>query len=138
MPNKLITSQLFLSSGIIPTKSKEKESDELLYTVTRYGPRTSRQRMALTSCTGMTCHSRRELFRLKLQHFLSFRYIRVKRETKQAKRMTSLLPLNNVYPVMSHRRVQKKQKATSYCTGFGHSLRSANQLPAQIVKSIEL
>ena len=34
--NKFITSQSFLSSGI-PTSSKEKESDELLYTVARYG-----------------------------------------------------------------------------------------------------
>ena len=32
---------------IIPTSSKEKESDELLYSATRYGPRTSCQRNGL-------------------------------------------------------------------------------------------
>ena len=39
--DKLIAFRSFLSSDIIPTSSKEKESDELLYTVlvTRYGPR---------------------------------------------------------------------------------------------------
>ena len=31
--NKFITSQSFLSSDIIPTSSKEKENDKLLYTV---------------------------------------------------------------------------------------------------------
>ena len=38
--NKFITYQQFLSSDIIPTSSKEKESDELLYMVlvARYGP----------------------------------------------------------------------------------------------------
>ena len=38
--DKFITSQSFLSSYIIPTSLKEKESGELLYTVlvTRYGP----------------------------------------------------------------------------------------------------
>ena len=41
---------------------------------------------------------------------------------------------NNFYPVMSYRRVQKKKKATDYCIRFGHSLWSANQLPAQGVK----
>ena len=47
--NKFITSQSFLSSDIIPTSSKENDSDELLYTdsVTRYGPRTTCQRQGL-------------------------------------------------------------------------------------------
>ena len=38
--NKFISSESFLSSDVIPTNSKEKESDELLYTVlvARYGP----------------------------------------------------------------------------------------------------
>ena len=36
--DKFITFQSFPSSDIIPTSSKEKENDELLYTVTRYGP----------------------------------------------------------------------------------------------------
>ena len=45
--------------------------------------------------------------------------------------MISLLFLNNFYPVISHRRVQKKKKSTNYCIRFGHSLWSANQLPAQ-------
>ena len=43
----------------------------------------------------------------------------------QAKQMTSLLPVNNFYPVISYRRVQKKKKATNYCIRFGHSLWSA-------------
>ena len=34
----------------------------------------------------------------------------------------------------SYRRVQKKKRATNYCVRSGHSLRSANQLPAQGVK----
>ena len=37
--NKFITSRSFLSSDIVPTSSEAKESDGLLYTVTRYGPR---------------------------------------------------------------------------------------------------
>ena len=37
--------------------------------------------------------------------------------------MISLLLLNNFYPVISHRRVQKK--ATNYCVRFGRSLWSA-------------
>ena len=49
--------------------------------------------------------------------------------------MISLLPLNNFYPVISsYRRVQEKKKATNYCIRFGHSLWSANQLPAQRVE----
>ena len=47
--------------------------------------------------------------------------------------MISLLLLNNFYPVTSYRRVLKKMKATNYCVRFGHSLWSANQLPAQVV-----
>ena len=47
--------------------------------------------------------------------------------------ITSLLLFNHFYPAMSYRRIQKKEKATNYfCTRvFGHSLWSANQLPAQ-------
>ena len=45
--------------------------------------------------------------------------------------MTNLLPLDNFYPVTLCRRVRKKKKATNYCIRFGHSLRSANQLPTQ-------
>ena len=37
--------------SIIPTSSKGKESDESFHTVTRYGPRTSRQRKRLMSAT---------------------------------------------------------------------------------------
>ena len=36
---------------------------------------------------------------------------------------------------MSHRRVQKEKKATNYYVRFGHSLWSANQLPAQEVNA---
>ncbi|KAF3422329.1 hypothetical protein E2986_10876 [Frieseomelitta varia] len=51
----------------------------------------------------------------------------------QAKQMTSLLLLDDFCPVISYRCVQKKKKkkATNYCIRFGHSLWSANQLPAQ-------
>ncbi|KOX77661.1 hypothetical protein WN51_09326 [Melipona quadrifasciata] len=51
-----------------------------------------------------------------------------KLNTKQA---IDLLFLNNFYPVISYRRVQREKKATNYCIRFGHSLWSANQLPAQ-------
>ena len=43
----------------------------------------------------------------------------------QAKQIINLLILNNFYPVISYRRVQKKKKATNYRTRFGHSLWSA-------------
>ena len=45
--------------------------------------------------------------------------------------MINLSLLNNFYPVISYRRVQKEKNATNYCIRFGHSLWSANQLPAQ-------
>ena len=48
--------------------------------------------------------------------------------------MIRLLILNNFYPVISYRRVQKKKKAVNNCTRFGHSLWCANQLPAQEIK----
>ena len=48
--------------------------------------------------------------------------------------MTSLLLFNNFYLVISYRRGQKKKEATNYRIPFGHSLWSANQLPAQGVK----
>ncbi|KOX69016.1 Neuropeptide FF receptor 1 [Melipona quadrifasciata] len=43
--------------------------------------------------------------------------------------------MSNIFVLISYRRVQKKKKATNYCIRFGHSLRSANQLPAQGVHS---
>ena len=52
----------------------------------------------------------------------------------QAKQMISSSLLNNFYPVISYRRVQKKKKATNYCV-HGLSLRSANQLPARGVEA---
>ena len=52
--------------------------------------------------------------------------------------MISLLFLNNFYGVTLYRRVQKKKKARNYCIRFGHSLWSANQLPAQGVKDAGL
>ncbi|KOX80801.1 hypothetical protein WN51_03863 [Melipona quadrifasciata] len=54
-----------------------------------------------------------------------------KKTSFKAKQMTSLLPFNNFYPVILYRRVQKKKKARNCCIRFGHSLWSANQLPAQ-------
>ncbi|CAD1477020.1 unnamed protein product [Heterotrigona itama] len=39
---------------------------------------------------------------------------------------------NNFHPVIfdPYRRVEKERKATNYCVQFGHSLWSANHLPA--------
>ena len=45
--DKFIASRQFLSSDIIPASSNKEENDDLLYTVTRYGPRTSCQRKGL-------------------------------------------------------------------------------------------
>ena len=45
--------------------------------------------------------------------------------------MISSLLLNRFYPVMSYRRVRKERRATNYRVRFGHSLWSANRLPAQ-------
>ena len=39
--------------------------------------------------------------------------------------MISLLLVNNFHPMISCRRVEKKQKSTNYCIRFGHSLWSA-------------
>ena len=39
---------------------------------------------------------------------------------------------------MSHRRVQKKQKATNYCVRFWSLVMVRNQLPTQVVKSIRI
>ncbi|CAD1479125.1 unnamed protein product, partial [Heterotrigona itama] len=50
----------------------------------------------------------------------------------QAKQIISLL-LHNFYPVI-YRTDEFKKKVTNYCIRFGHSLWSANQLPAQGVK----
>ncbi|CAD1470226.1 unnamed protein product, partial [Heterotrigona itama] len=59
----------------------------------------------------------------------------------QAKRIISLLLLSsNFYPVILYRRIQKKKKkkTTNYCIRFGHSLWSANQLPAQEAWAIKI
>ena len=64
----------------------------------------------------------------KLQRFLSFKYI-------ETKRMIGLLFLANFEPVILYRRIRKKKKATNYRVRFGHSLRYANQLPAQEIGS---
>ena len=46
-----------------------------------------------------------------------------------------LLFLNNFYPVMSYRRVRKKQKATNCCVGGSVARYGPRaQLPAQVVK----
>ena len=49
--------------------------------------------------------------------------------------MTSLLLLNNFYPVISYRRVRKEEKATNYCARFGHSLWSAISCAAKWLKA---
>ena len=46
--------------------------------------------------------------------------------------MTSLSRLSNFYPAMSYRRVREKGRVIVY--GFGRSLRSADQLPAQLLQ----
>ena len=68
---------------------------------------------------GITCHARREFFAPNCN---VFSVLNVNLNVTQTKQMTSLLFLNNLYPVM-YRRVQKKQKATNYCIRFGHSVR---------------
>ena len=65
-------------------------------------------------------------FVLKLQYFLSFKYIL---SITRAKQIINLLLLSNFY------RVQKKKKGTNYGIRLGHSLWSANQLPAQSVNA---
>ena len=82
------------------------------------------------------CHARREFFRPKLQHFLKFQvYLNV----TQWKRMTSLLFLNNFYPVMSYRRSSKGEESDELL----YTVRSlvmvrANQLPAQWMTMVRL
>ena len=87
----------------------------------------------LTSRTEMTYHARREFFVPNCNIF-SVLSIFKRNKPRQNKIMISLLLLNNFYRAISYRRVQKKKKATNYCIRFGHSLWSANQLPAQGVK----
>ena len=53
--------------------------------------------------------------------------------------MRNLLPLDNFYPVIYRTdEFKRKRKRRIVVYGFGHSLRSANQLPAQGVKSEEV
>ena len=54
--------------------------------------------------------------------FLSVLYLNV---NQGRKKRTSLLILNNFYPVVSYRRVEKEKKATNHFIRFGHSLWSA-------------
>ena len=75
------------------------------------------------------------IFCLKIAIFSKFQ---VYLSTTQAKQIINLLLLNNFYPVISYQRLQKEKKATKYCTRFGHSLWSANQLPAQGVETNDL
>ena len=84
----------------------------------------------LTSCAGMTVPRTSSIFSPKIASFSQFQvYFNV----SQTKQMISLLLLNHFHPViLLHRRdSREKKKATNYCIRFGHSLRSANQLPAQ-------
>ncbi|CAD1476379.1 unnamed protein product, partial [Heterotrigona itama] len=47
-----------------------------------------------------------------------------------------LLVSNNFYSVVLYRRYYLKRKRQNYCIQFGHSLWSANELPAQEVNEI--
>ncbi|CAD1480294.1 unnamed protein product, partial [Heterotrigona itama] len=59
-------------------------------------------------------------------------YSNISQKTKQ---IMNLLLVNNFYPVISYRRVEKESDVY-YCIRFGHSLWSANQLSAQGTKQI--
>ena len=78
-------------------------------------------------------------FAPKLQCFLSFSIFKHNPDrtnnllTINGNKQIYLLLLNNFYPVIPYRRDSKK-KATNY--RLGHSLRSANQLPARVVKRV--
>ena len=52
--------------------------------------------------------------------------------------MISLLLLNNFYPVISYRQVQKRKKATNYRIRFRSLVMVRNQLPAQVVKLTQI
>ena len=47
--------------------------------------------------------------------------------------MINLLLLNNFYPIISHRRVQKEKKATNHCIRLGSLVMVRSRLPAQLV-----
>ena len=68
----------------------------------------------LTSCAGTTCHARRQLFVSQIATFPQFQLYLNVTQAKQMMRWFIIL-LNHFYPAMSHRRVQKKKKATNYC-----------------------
>ncbi|CAD1469708.1 unnamed protein product, partial [Heterotrigona itama] len=74
---------------------------------------------------------------LNVENFLSQNYnISSVLNMTQTKQIIDLLLLsNNFYPMISYR---FKKKKVNYCTRFGHSLWSANQLPAQGVKMTPL
>ena len=82
----------------------------------------------LTFCAGKTRHARREVFLLKLQYFLSFKYLYSNISEKGKQIINLLIIFNHFYSVISYRRVQKESGELSYIR-FGHSLWSANQLP---------
>ena len=71
---------------------------------------------------GMTCHARREFFVSKIVIFPQSQVYSSK--TKRAIQIINLLLLNNFYPVITYRRVQKESgRVVVY--GLGHSLWSA-------------
>ena len=80
----------------------------------------------LTSCAGMTCHV--ESIWPKIAIFPQFQVYLI---ITQAKQTISLLLLSHFYPVVRIR-IRKRRRIVVY--GFGHSLRSANQLLAQEIK----
>ena len=96
----------------------QRESDELLYTVWSLV-------MVRNRLPAQAVH----LFVPKLQYFLSSRYILSITRTKQ---IINLLPLNNFYPVVSYRRVQRESDELLYTVWPLVMVR--NRLPAQVVK----
>ena len=76
------------------------------------------------------CHTQSRIFFPRIATFPQFQvYLNIIQN-----KMTSSLLLNNFYPVISHEWIQKMKKATNYCIRSGHSLWSAERLPAQGVE----
>ena len=122
---KQIINLLFLSnnfyfySDIVLTSAKRKRI--IVYgLVTRYGPQISCQRKVNL-----------EIAYLSIVCFSLFSFIWRLPKSSQAKQIINLLLPNNFYSVISYRRVQKESDVITVQYEFGHSLWSANHLPAQ-------
>ena len=84
----------------------------------------------LTRCAGITCHRTSRTFCPKIAIFsLSFKYIS---SITWAKQIINLSLVNNFYPVISYRRVQKEKKSNGLSYTVWSLVTVRNQkLPAQ-------